>query len=417
MKQILAITLVCLSFNTQALDLPNPLTLGDALKLTKNQNLDEQQQHINISLDRVKLDSYQDAYKPKVDLDLQLARRANENSGTNNSHAFVKINQVLFDQNTNIGQNTARSNLESTQFQLQQLKKDKTTQVMRAFFDVILSDMRYETVLERLAISAIREGRVKDDFDTKDASEVELLEKQTQTQLDVSKRIEAESLQITTRAKLAQLLNITYENRPDDLVRPNLKHFFENELGEFEIWQKKILNSNPDLDELERELVSLKQQINSEKNNKEIVISSNARLGEQAYQRDKNGKWRVGLNFVMPLGQSYSQKRKITELSLKIKQKKLSIDQLKQNLNQRALSLWLELKTLKQLQKALTVELDYRDLYLERARANYEMEIKSDIGHAMTNLTDSEWKLAKNEFNYVVTLTQLRQLAGENHGL
>lgn len=417
MKRTLASILICLSFTAQAIDLPNPLTLGDALNLTKDQNLDEQQQQINISLDKIKLDGYQDTYKPKVDLDLQLARRADENSGTNNSHAFIKINQVLFDQNTGIEQNTARNNLESTQFKLKQLKKDKTTQVMRAFFDVILSDMRYETILERLAISAIREGRVRDDFDIEDASEVELLEKQTQTQLDVGKRIEAESMQITTRAKLAQLLNIDYENRPDDLVRPNLKHFFKKELGDFEIWQKKILDSNPDLGELKRELVNLKQQINRERDNKEIVISSNARLGEQAYQRDKNGKWRVGLNFVMPIGQSYNQKRKIAELLLKIKQKKLSIDQLNQSLNQQALSLWLELKKLKQLQKALVVELDYRDLYLERARANYEMEVKSDIGYAMTNLTDSEWKLAKNEFNYVVTLTQLRQLAGENHEL
>jgi hypothetical protein len=51
------------------------------------------------------------------------------------------------------------------------------------------------------------------------------LEKQTLTQFDAVKRIEAEAAQITTRAKLAQLLNITYENRPDDLVKPDLTHF------------------------------------------------------------------------------------------------------------------------------------------------------------------------------------------------
>jgi hypothetical protein len=40
------------------------------------------------------------------------------------------------------------------------------------------------------------------------------------------KRIEAEAAQITTRAKLAQLLNITYENRPDDLVKPDLTPYY-----------------------------------------------------------------------------------------------------------------------------------------------------------------------------------------------
>jgi hypothetical protein len=79
--------------------------------------------------------------------------------------------------------------------------------------------------------------------------------------------------------------------------------------------------------------------------------------------------------------------------------------------------LWLKLKTLKQRHQALTTELDYRDLYLELARANYEMEIKSDIGSAMSNLTDTEWKLTKNEFDFVIVFIQLQQLAGEDYEL
>jgi predicted Rdx family selenoprotein len=104
------------------------------------------------------------------------------------------------------------------------------------------------------------------------------LEKQTLTQFDAVKRIESEAAQITTRAKLAQLLNITYENRPDDLVKPDLTHFFKKELDGFEIWQQKIQSSNPALNELKRVLASLKQQRYLEKNNKEIVISSNIKL-------------------------------------------------------------------------------------------------------------------------------------------
>jgi hypothetical protein len=46
------------------------------------------------------LESYQDGYKTTVDLDLQLARRDNEKLGhTDYSHAFIKINKVLYDQN------------------------------------------------------------------------------------------------------------------------------------------------------------------------------------------------------------------------------------------------------------------------------------------------------------------------------
>ena len=43
------------------------------------------------------------------------------------------------------------------------------------------------------------------------------------------------------------------------------------------------------------------------------------------------------------------------------------------------------------------------------------MEIKSDIGDAMTNYTDSERKLAENEFNYMITLKKLHHLIGEDY--
>ncbi|CAC9639732.1 hypothetical protein [uncultured Gammaproteobacteria bacterium] len=417
MKSLL-IAWLFLSFSTQALELPNPLTLRHTLALATKQNLEQKQLHINIELDKIELKSYQDSYKTTVDLDLQLARRDNEKLGsTDYSHAFIKINKVLYDQNVEINQNAAKSTVKNTEFALQQLKIDKTTQVMQAFFNIILADMRHETVLERLAISAIRANRIQDNFDVEDASEVELLEKRTLTQLDVVKRIEAEAAQITTRAKLAQLLNIAYENRPDDLVKPDLTYFFKKELAGFEIWQEKIQLSNLELGELRRVLANLKQQRNLEKNNKEIVISSNIKLGEQSYDSSKNGNWRAGISFVMPFGQSQSQKNKTSKLLTKIKQQQLRIEQRTQALNQQALSLWLKLKTLKQRYQALTTELDYRDLYLELARANYEMEIKSDIGSAMSNLTDTEWKLTKNEFDFVIVFIQLQQLAGEDYEL
>lgn len=405
------------SLSIQALEVPSPLTLGNALSLSKNQDINQRQKQVDIDLNNIKLNKYRDIYKPNVDLDLQLAKRANYNSSKNDSYAFIKISQILFDQNVDVARSRTKSTSKNLQFEQQQLKNNKTIKVVRAFFDVVLADMRYETVSEQLAISAIREGHVKDDFDIQYASEVDLLEKQVQTQLDVSRRIEAESEQISTRAKLAQLLNIAYEDRPDDLVKPNLSHILVKKLEEFEFWQKKILTADPELGNMQRILVDLKQQVVNEKNNNEILLSSSIRLGEQGYQRDKNGQWRISLNFVMPLGRSYAQERNISELLLKVEQQQLSIEGFSQELNQKALLLWLKLKTLKQLHKALIIELDYRDLYLERSRANYEMEIKSDIGNAMANLTDTEWKLTKNEFDYIVLLIQLQQLSGDEYEL
>jgi hypothetical protein len=72
------------------------------------EGLFQQQLSINIALDKIELESYQDGYKTTADLDLQLARRDNEKLGhTDYSHAFIKINKVLYDQNVEINQNAA----------------------------------------------------------------------------------------------------------------------------------------------------------------------------------------------------------------------------------------------------------------------------------------------------------------------
>lgn len=394
--------------------LPNPLTLGHILKLTSEYDFAEKQQLLDIDAEQHRLNDWNSQYDTTAKIDLQLAKRSDYDDAINNSHAFVYLKKTLYNQAIEIGKSAQLDTINNENLSLQQLKQDKSIQLMRSFFDIVLADLSYETALQKLAISAIREGRVRDDYDTQSASEVMLLEKQADTQLSQVQRIKAESAQIQTRAKLAQLLNISYENRPDEVVKPDYKPLFKKDLADFSYYQKKLKN-NLKLKQLEQSLQAIKRQISQQKNNLGIVINSSARLGEQGYQREKNGQWRAGLQLSMPFGTDANQESKISQLMIQSKKKQLEIEQLQQDLLGEALDHYLNLSALRQIHKALIVELDYRDLHLEKARANYEMEIKSDIGNSMTSYTDSERKLAENEFNYVITLKKLHHLIGEDY--
>ncbi|MCH9646411.1 MAG: TolC family protein [Proteobacteria bacterium] len=394
--------------------LPNPLTLSHILKLTSEYSFAEKQQLLDIDAEQHRLNDWNSQYDTTAKIDLQLAKRSDYDDAINNSHAFVYLKKTLYNQAIEIGKSAQLDTINNENLSLQQLKQDKSIQLMRSFFDIVLADLSYETALQKLAISAIREGRVRDDYDTQSASEVMLLEKQADTQLSQVQRIKAESAQIQTRAKLAQLLNISYENRPDEVVKPDYKHLFKKDLDDFSYYQKKLKN-NLKLKQLEQSLQAIKRQISQQKNNLGIVINSSARLGEQGYQREKNGQWRAGLQLSMPFGTDANQESKISQLMIQSKKKQLEIEQLQQDLLGEALDHYLNLSALRQIHKALIVELDYRDLHLEKARANYEMEIKSDIGNSMTSYTDSERKLAENEFNYVITLKKLHHLIGEDY--
>ena len=412
MKVILLLALV---FNSAwAQELPNPLKLGQALAFSNGQSLTQQQQYLTIKNTQQQLDDLNGLYTTRATFDLKLAGRSDYNKNTNNSHAFVYLKKTLFDQQIEISKTSQLSNIANATLSLKQVQHDKSINIMRRFFDIVLADMSYETALEKLAMAAIHEGRVKDDYNVQDASEVDLLEKQANTQLSQIERLKAESAQIKTRAALAQSLNLSYSERPDDVSKPNYKHLFKRQLAEFEHYQQK-LSDNPELKQLQQSLLTIKTQISQEKDNLDIVLSSNVRLGEQAYQREKNGHWRVGLNLSMPFGVDAKKSSKMSKLQLDIEQLQLDIKQHQQSIETNALDYYLTLKSLRQTHKALLIELDYRDLYLEKARANYEMEIKSDIGNAMINYTDSERKLAENEFDYVITLKQLHHLIGDNY--
>lgn len=394
--------------------LPNPLTLEHVLKLANENNFAEKQQLLDIDSKKQQLTDWKNQYDTTARVDLQLAKRSDFDRAINNSHAFIYLEKTLYDQSIEIGKSAQISSIDDASLSLQQLQQNKSIQLARSFFDIVLADLSYETALQRLALSAIREGRIRDDYEIQSASEVALLEKQVDTQISQIQRIKAESKQIQTRAKLAQLLNIRYEDRPDEVVKPNYSAVFKKDLAEFSFYQEKLKN-NLNLKQLEQSLQAIKREISQQKSNLGIVINSSARLGEQGYLREKNGQWRAGLQLSMPFGTDANKDSKISQLLIQSKKKQLDIDTLQQQLLGQALEYYLELGALRQIHKALVIELDYRDLHLEKARANYEMEIKSDIGDAMTNYTDSERKLAENEFNYMITLKKLHHLIGEDY--
>ena len=219
--------------------LPNPLTLEHVLKLANENNFAEKQQLLDIDSKKQQLTDWKNQYDTTARVDLQLAKRSDFDRAINNSHAFIYLEKTLYDQSIEIGKSAQISSIDDASLSLQQLQQNKSIQLARSFFDIVLADLSYETALQRLALSAIREGRIRDDYEIQSASEVALLEKQVDTQISQIQRIKAESKQIQTRAKLAQLLNIRYEDRPDEVVKPNYSAVFKKDLTEFSFYQEK----------------------------------------------------------------------------------------------------------------------------------------------------------------------------------
>ena len=412
-----AIVLFCIAISSASYALDGPLTLKQAIDIAKNNNLSLKKELIKIDDRKIDLDSLNGKYDLSAKIDLKLAKRDEFNDRVNDSNAFLHLTKVLYDENNEIAIDSKQSSVQDQEFLFKLFQQQHDIKVMDAFYNVILADLKHETILQLLAHAAVRGNRTQEAFDINEASEEELLAKQAKTQIEAVKWVESESNQIITRAKLASLLNLPYEKRPDVLKRPRYKDIVEKDLEDFGIWNDKVKKNNPTLKNLERQLSDLNSQYSLENSNHEITITSTARIGEQGYQRDKNGELRFGVGLSMPLGDSSSQSSKLSKLRNEINNQKLAIEIHKQNLTNEALELWSKLKTLKRQNNTLKILINSKDLSLELARAEYEMLMKTDIGMAMIEVTDAEWQMAKNEFDFVLTLTKLKQLAGENYEL
>jgi len=76
------------------------------------------------------------------------------------------------------------------------------------------------------------------------------------------------------------------------------------------------------------------------------------------------------------------------------------------------LELWLQLQTLKVQREAAGVGRDYRELYLDRSRALYELEVNADLGDAMVRLTEAELAEVDTEFQTALAWARLDALTG-----
>ncbi|MEA3303742.1 MAG: hypothetical protein U9Q75_10765 [Pseudomonadota bacterium] len=85
----------------------------------------------------------------------------------------------------------------------------------------------------------------------------------------------------------------------------------------------------------------------------------------------------------------------------------------RQYLHQAALEQLLSIGLLEAQQRENSVQIDYRDLYLDRSRTLYELEVKADLGDAMTNQTTARLQQMETDFQLLMSWAVLDALQGK----
>ncbi len=387
------------------------LTLEQALKNAKPlsyEAIQQQQRIIHSELSKENIDIRQDY---QFSLDTQLGIRERYNDSKNDSSTYFNIKKILFDSEYQADLDFSKSNIELEKLRLDYLKLEQKIQIMRAFFAGVLADLEYDYLTQVLALSAVRQNHTQEDFSIGLTSEVDLSRTKTQTQLDLAKRQQSESKQILSRQRLADLLGLSQS--PDELDYPQLGQYLSYTLKDDNAWVKSLEQHNSVLKILRLKIASLKHKKQQKQQSWQFKLEGFARLGEQVYDREKNGSYRAGIALSLPFGNEENE-QEIKTIETLIQQKQTELAQQNERLSQDMLDLLLKFQATSKHYQALKIEQEYLLFNLDKASLEYEMRLSRNIGNAMVLVTKNDLERAKTEFKLALLIEEMSLLTQGN---
>jgi len=306
------------------------------------------------------------------------------------------------------GVSAAEQDLESRAWGLVEARTRKRLEIMERYFDVLLADLEFARDEEAMAIAFIRSDRTRDRRELGQASDIDLLKAESEYQASRQKRYASKSRQRATRARLALALNRP-QRLSSALVPPKLPEI-EFKLPNLEKLQKLAQERNSTLVALGAQLEAARGRVASARAEYWPVVSAEAETAVYSREFGSNDRWRAGLVLEAPLYQGGRVGAQVAKQRALLQGLEAEYEEKRRQVQESVLEVWLELESLLVQKQERGAQAKYRELYLDRARAAYEMELRSDLGDAMVELTDSNLQTARNHYQIALAWARLKAL-------
>jgi outer membrane protein TolC len=329
----------------------------------------------------------------------------------NDSSARLLLRKRLYDFGYSEAlEQSARLAGEGSQWRHLDARQAARLDIMRRFFDVILADLRFARDNEAMAGAFIAADRARDRHELKRLSDIELLRFEAEYQAVLQQRSRSQTQQRAARARLAIAMG-----RPGDLVSDVVRPASPDSTGELPDYERlleEVMRNNPRLKAQRAELEAALADVEAARNEHGPVLSGE--LEAAVYNRSTNSTHPLGGGLVLevPLLTGGAKDAAIAAARARLRHSRAKAAALEHELRQEVLDLWLRLDSLRIELEGLKVRGDYRELYLDRSRALYELEVKTDLGNAMTEISAVRLDEAKAEFDWMMTRARLAALAG-----
>ncbi len=404
----------------QSFTLPEPLTLKYALGLSKNINPDiafhlaeKKQISVNKSLIRA-----ENGFQLSLGGELTWSERTNASFSYNldEQKLTLRLTKPLYD----FGKNQYKLNasdklLDSNSLEYQNLIYLRQVKIMAAYFDVLLSDLRFHRNNENMAISFIDWDNSRKRRELGTTSDLDVEKKHSEYQRVRRQRFESENNQRQMRNRLSMLMNAAGQ-LPTNLAIPDVSLRIKKSPTIANLTHKAFKN-NLELRAIGKKIGSVKNSIQAFKSQMKPQINLESEAATYANEFSENTfsreNWNIGIVIGMPLYDSGKMDSEIAKIRVEVYRLETLLRQKKMEIQHELLTLKLKLDTLRFERDEANAFNDYSELFLDEKRALYEMEVKSTLGSAMVQISDAQYGVAKSLYETLLTWAKIDVLVGD----
>lgn len=354
------------------------------------------------------------------DLSILAEGRLQRVKPANSDAEYVSDNSVRFAARKNIfdfgrsdsAEGAARAVLEARELSLTDAQDQRRIEIMSRFFDVLIADFQFTADNEYMATAYVTFDNARERLEQKLISRVDLAELDARYQTWLIRRNDSLKRQRLTRAVLANAMNQPGQLTAE-LEDPTLPGN-QTPLVEYEALLP-LLENNPKLQAIRQTLDASRQRMQA--NRAERNPSLDAELEANEYGSRKlpgRDAVRAGVVLSWPLYQGGRVSAQLAREQAQFHKLQAEAEKLRRDLQQSLLSVWMEAEQLqKTTRNAVKIQADYRDLALERARGQYEMELKTTLGDTMAATAEAKLQQRAVEYQLALALAKMQALLGQ----
>jgi outer membrane protein TolC len=291
--------------------------------------------------------------------------------------------------------------------------EQKKLEIMEHFFAVLLADLQRTVEDEAMTIAYLRHKKRLDRELTGDYSELDLLQGESKFQDARVKQKQAEMAQRLTRIQLAEAMNRPGEI-PSTLETPEITpEQIVKTLEAVELLQQQALVGNRQLMRSAKQVQIAERQVKQARLGTAPELDAAFEVLENSRVTSSKDRWRASLLLEVPLldGGVNGEQVAVAREALHIARAQYEL--LKRKLSQQVEQYHLQLKVLDMQWQADQVAAEYREIELERNRALYEQEQRSNLGDALVGISQSHRRSAESRFQALLVRARLDQLTGK----